>query len=82
MKAKAMSKEVLVISLLCRLAIVQCGNPLPRTGVTALINSSVWKVATTDSKFELLKDQVEKEYERAEGLQKNLLAKARELYLG
>jgi hypothetical protein len=47
-----------------------------------LINSSVWKVATTESKFELLRDQVEKEYERAEGLQKNLLAKARELYLG
>jgi hypothetical protein len=82
MKAKSMSKEVLVISLLCRLAIVQCGNPLPRTGVMVLINSSVWKVATTESKFELLRDQVEKEYERAEGLQKNLLAKARELYLG
>ncbi len=82
MKAKAMSKEVLVISLLCRLAIVQCGNPLPKTEVMNLINSPAWKVATTESKFELLKNQVEKEYGRAEGLQKNLLAKARELYLG
>ena len=86
MKANIMSKEVLVVSLLCRLAIVQCGAPFVRnegrSGVVGLLNSSIWKVASVDCKFLLLKDYVEREYGLAEGHQKNLLAKAREVYQG
>lgn len=76
------SKEVQLIFILCRLAIIQLHEPIAGAGLKGLLSSEGWKRSSSEDKHNLLKEQYLRDYALATEDQKILMARTRDMIEG
>lgn len=78
MKTNESSKEVQLIFILCRLAIIQLHGPMATVGLKKLLRSEGWKKSSSEDKHKLLKKQYMRDYALATEEQKMHMTKTRD----
>lgn len=78
MKTNESSKEVQLIFILCRLAIIQLREPMATAGLRKLLVSEGWKKSSSEDKHKLLKKQYMRDYALASDEQKIHMTKTRD----
>lgn len=76
------SKEVQLIFILCRMAIIQLHRPLAAGGLKKLLGSEGWRGSSSEDKHRLLKKQFMRDYAMASEEQKILMVQTRQTIEG